>query len=329
MKNAFAITFLALLIFAFAACEKKESNTQTVKSTDIPESSSSEPASAGTPGYVLRVNASMYSLENDTGSEADRTKWEASMSLGEKVVVMEKRRATFSGDGKVYDFIAIRRDNGKEGFAWDSQIAAGSSLAVVTDDKANLFRSPKTIDVTGQILSRKTIVVINSDSESDGFAEIKAYDPVAQAYRQNFIRLSSISKKDSDIQSSILLQTAEPLKNEGSEKVRRDALLEAASLDYPDSAFSADINKLINPDTQASFSTESAGKPFMTVNDDNVNVRDIPDSSIGKVIGQLNKGDEVTVSNQTTETATIDGQSARWYRITEPVEGWVFGAFLN
>jgi hypothetical protein len=284
---------------------------------------------AGNIGYALRVSTSFYTLETDTGEESDKTKWTAAIPLGERVTVGKARRLTFAGDAKVYDFVEVRRDDGKEGFAFATQIATDSTLAVVVDDKANLYKSAKTADVTGDIISRKTVVAILSGTESGGFVEIKAYDPVAERNRQSFIRLSSLSRKDSDIQSAILLQIAQPLKNEGSDKIRKDALLEAAMLDYPDSAFSADIYALINPNTAATLGTESASKPFMTVIDDNVNVRDLPDSVAGRVLGQVARDIIVTVSEQTINTSTIGGQTAHWYHISEPLEGWIFGAFLD
>jgi hypothetical protein len=321
------LTFIGLLIFS---CQKNE-GAKTSAGT-IPEESEKSSAiiSTGSYGYVLRVNAAFYVLENDTGSKTDETKWDASMSLGEQVLIGKTREATFTGDKKVYNFVEIRRDNGKDGLAFATQVAAGICLAVVIDEKANLYKSAKTIDVTGTILPRKTVVVCLPNTESEGFVEIKAYDPEAQAYRQNnFIRTSSISTREADIQSSILLQTAQPLKNEGPEKIRRDALLESAMLEYPNSAFSADIYALVNPNTAAVIKTEPAARSFMTVNDNNVNVRDLPDSVAGKVIGQLNRDDAVSVSEQTSATSTVDGQSAHWYHITEPFNGWVFGIFLE
>jgi hypothetical protein len=287
-------------------------------------------ANAGTYGYVLRVNSAFYVLENDTGDKADKTKWADSMALGEKVLVGKTREATFAGDGKVYEFIEVRRDKGKDGLAFASQVAASGSLAVVVDEKANLYKSAKTIDVTGTILARKTVLVCIPNTESGGFVEIKAYDPEAQAYRQNhFIRTASISTRESDIQSSILLQTALTLKNEGAEKIRKDALLESALLEYPNSAFNADIQALVNPNTAAVIRTEPAARRLMTVNDNNVNVRDLPDSVAGRVTGQLNMDDEVTVNEQTSAVYTIGEQSDRWYHITEPLNGWVFGVFLE
>jgi len=324
MKKITVIPALALIALLIFSCQKNEKAKPSTESTEPIVVKSAEKY-----GYVLQVNASLYTLENDTGNETDKTKWAASMALGEKVVIGNTRRATFAGDGKVYSFMEVRRDTGSEGLAFASRIAESGSLAVVTDEKAILYKSAKTIDATGIILPRKTIAVCFPETQSGGFVEIKAYDPEAQVSRQSFIRASAISKDEADIQSSILLQTALPLKNEGAEKIRRDALLESALLDYPASAFYADIEALMGLNTKALIKTEPATRRLMSVNDDNVNVRDLPDPVAGRVIGQLNQNDEVTISEQTAAIYTIGGQRARWYHITDPFDGWVFGGFLE
>ena len=245
------ISLAAIFALIFISCQKKEEAKQADEPVSESVDTVSEPGSVEffqDFGYVLRVNSSLYTLESDTGSESDKTKWAASMPLGEFVSVGNIRRTTFAGDGKVYDFIEVMRDDGARGLAWDSQIAKAGQLAVVISEKANLYKTAKAVDVTGILLPRKTLVVFYPESQRDGFVEIKCYDPIAQAYRQNtFIQMTSLSIRESDIQSSILLQTAEPLKNEGSEKNRKEALLETALFNYPDSIFYQEIEALAYP----------------------------------------------------------------------------------
>jgi hypothetical protein len=255
MKKTTIFTLLALISLLAFSCNKKDGTKPTTE--DGPPPAAAEMRIAEKYGYVLRVNASFYTLESNTGDKTDKTKWAASMALGERIIVGKPRQATFSGDGKVYDFIEVRRDTGSEGLAFASHIADGGSLAVVTDEKAILYKSAKAIDVTSIILPRKTVAVCFPHTETGGFIEIKAYDPTAQVTRQNFIRVTHLSRNDGDIQSTILLQTALTLKNEGAEKIRRDTLLESALLDYPNSVFSADIQALVYPNTEAATKTDS------------------------------------------------------------------------
>jgi hypothetical protein len=62
--------------------------------------------------------------------------------------------------------------------------------------------------------------------------------------------------------------------------------------------------------------------------DDDVNVREKPDVS-SPVVAKLYNAVEVYAAEETVNESTIDGQTDRWYYITEPVEGWVFGGWLG
>ena len=334
------LSFLLIIIFTvmgFHSCKKNEraSFVQEEYSVEVEQA-----ALAGglQLGYVLRVNGSFNLINENTGAETDRTTWSASMALGERVYTGETRRATFPSDGRVYDFIEVRRNNGSDGYAFAAQVAVGGSLAVVTDERALLHRSPQAIDVSGIIVSRKTVVVYYPETQDGGYVEIRAYDPERQAYispANAFVRFSSLSTRDSDIQSSILMQTALPLKNEGQDKVRRDALLESALYGFPDSVFSAEIQELLNPNTVSrvtidSFSIRDYDNIVQAiVTADNVNVRDLPDVDNGRVVGRVNDGDLVTINGHTTTEVTIGGFTDSWYRIISPYEGWVFGAYLE
>ncbi|MCL2294818.1 MAG: SH3 domain-containing protein [Spirochaetes bacterium] len=337
MKRIIIFSIMVFAAILFFSCGRSEDAQDSVRA--IAGDGTAEPAVAPggwRDGYVLRLNSAFYTLENDTDSETDRVRWIAGMSLGERVQMGEIRRATFPSDGRVHNFVKVRRDNGNEGFGWTTQVVEAGALAVVIDDRANLFTSPRAVDVTGTILSRKTVVVLYPDTERDGFVKVRAFDPIAQANRQNqFVRTASLSRRTSDIQASILLQTALPLATTGAAGIRREALLESAFMDFPDSVFRADIQVLIDPNAVADATppvpprTEPVTSAFMLVISDNVNVRDFPDQNAGRVIDRLSKDEEVTVSERTAENFTIGGDSARWYRVTTPLEGWVFGVFLE
>jgi hypothetical protein len=65
------------------------------------------------------------------------------------------------------------------------------------------------------------------------------------------MRLASFSRNDSDIQASILLQTAEAMTND-KQTVAKTAILKAAVEDYPDSIFNSEIRKILNPNDSLS-----------------------------------------------------------------------------
>ena len=212
MKRIPLIPALALIALIIPFCEKKESRNPADTFFGENESGGQYAFAGGWgDGYVLRMDSAFYSLVDDTDSESDRTRYDSALSLGEKVSVGKIRRATYHADGVVYDFVEIRRNDGSEGLGWASQVAKGGSLAVVVDENASLFRSPRAIDVSTAILSRTTVVVLYPETERDGFVQIRAYDPVTHAYVRtgnNYIRLASLSQRETDIETFISLQTA-------------------------------------------------------------------------------------------------------------------------
>ena len=278
--------------------------------------------------HALRVNTGFYDIENDTGSETDIAVYKSALPLGEAMLVCsEPRKAVYQGTS--YDFTKVSLDQKPDGYVISSNIAVGGTLGVVTDDNARIYKTPKNIDVTNSILSRKTILVVFPETEQNGFMEFKAYDPVLKTtFSSSYIKSASYSLYGQDIESSILLQTAQSL-DPARDKVRIDALLESAAMDYPNSVFSEEIQELLYPETQAQLRTQAAAESLMYTSSDNVNVRDLPDAVLGNVLGQLAADTAVFCDKETTETFTINDMTAKWYHVTAPIEGWIFGGWLT
>jgi hypothetical protein len=326
------ILFLLIIgaILLPAACSKDPASRTAAGGT-----AGGSPAPEAAYGYPLRVGMWLYTLPGDTGAQTDLTKAAESIPLGEKLslIAATPRKATNVYDNKVYDYYQVRRDTGKEGLVFATQLTLGSELAVVTDERANLYRSAKNVDVTDYILPRKTIVGIFPETEKDGFVQIEAYDPVNQVYRRNlFIKTSVLSYDEEDVQPSILLQTAEALDLE-KEKNRRMALLDSALYDYPQSIFADDIRALAGgADSGAQAGTNSPVQVRKTgvwgmVNDADVKVHESPSVS-APVIMRLAYSTPVYVIEETVDVFNIDGQTARWCHINDPVDGWVFEMWL-
>jgi hypothetical protein len=326
MKTQVLFFLLMAALLLPAGCSKTES-----PETGAPELQAvvEEPevhAEAGF-AYPLRIGMWLYTIEDDTGAETDVTKAAGSLPFGERLQVLspEPRKATNSYDNRVYSYYQVRRDTGAEGLVFSNQITVGSELAVVSEEKANLYRSAKNIDASDYILSRGIVLGVFPETEKDGFIRIEAYDPSIQTYRRNlFIKTSAISMRERDVQSSILLQTAEAL-DPDKEKNRREALLDSALYDYPDSIFAGAIRDLIEADSLVPARQISA---WFTVTDDLVNVRESPAVS-SPVLTTLDLGIEVYAVEETLEEYEAGGQTARWYHIAEPLEGWIFGAWLE
>jgi uncharacterized protein YgiM (DUF1202 family) len=318
-KFAFCFLLAFAVLLMMPGCSKKQ-----------PVVTAAEPAAeiqiVNDFGYTMRVGMWLYVIESDTGSNTDTMRAVEALPLGEKLqlVTTEPRKATNTNDKAVYDYYHVKRDTGREGYIFANQLTVGSTLAVVIDEKANLYRSPVNIDVSDFILSRKTVFGVFPETEKDGFVRIEAYDPERKTYRRNlYIRTFAISYRDADVKSSILLQSAGAL-DPAKEANRYEALLNAAVQDYPDSVFGDEIRALSETDSMLPV---TAIDVMLRVTDNDVNVREKPNAS-SKAITQLANNTEVKAVEMTVDTFTINNQTAQWFHITQPVDGWVFGVWL-
>jgi hypothetical protein len=319
------VTVLGFVVAALLSCSKTDSSLVSRAASSAPAVSSENLPPVLSEGIALRVNASFcVGVKNDAGVVTS-IKWNDSLVLGERVSVLgDSAKYTYEGDKAEYEFTPVLRDNGKEGFMFSSQLAPAGDLAVAIDGKAVLYKGPRNVDALSTILPEKTVLVAFPETERDGFVQFQAYDMERQRYyRDSFIKTQMLSFREDDVQSAILIHTAAALGP--NETIRREALLGAARNDYPDSIFASEIRQLLG-DVGKNVQASSLGA--LWINDHNVNVRDQPDEG-SKVVGQLSLDTEVRISEETSESYTVNGQTARWYHITSPVEGWVFGAFLS
>ncbi|MDR0321767.1 MAG: hypothetical protein LBI28_09710 [Treponema sp.] len=250
-KKVLLMALIAGVLFVIAC--KKDGKTQTAGDA-FAGSETVVSSSIVNPGYALVINTGFYVLDGeDDGEKTTKTKWAASLSLGERLVTGNIREMTFRGDGKVYSFLEVRRDNGNEGYTLTTQVAVGGRLAVVVDEKTYLYRTASLVDATGTVLSRKTVVVYYPETQKEGFVEVKGYDTVRKAYVStniSFIRLNTLSTSNSDIQSAILLQTALSLDvTQSAQQERKAVLLDSALTTFSDSVFYMDILEEANPNT--------------------------------------------------------------------------------
>jgi hypothetical protein len=250
MKKQFNfLVFIAVAALLFSCNKSGEKASTHIRITEESNPAAAE-SSISKPGFALRVNTGLYVIDGeDVGDEKTKTKWAASLSLGENVLTGKTRQMTFNN--RVYDFIEVRRDTKSEGYALDYQIAVGGRLAVVIDEKANLYTTPKIVDVTNTIIPRKTVVVIYPETESGGFIEVQGIDGDKNYVipDNRYMRSSTLSRYDPDIQVSILLQTALSMTN-ANQTVAREALLNSAVEVYPDSAFHMEVLNILRPNTE-------------------------------------------------------------------------------
>jgi hypothetical protein len=260
MKKQIVLLALAAAVMLFFSCNKNKGG-ETDNSPSPPRVyESSRPVVESysfNPGHSLRVNAGFYKIKDniDTGDESTVVVWASNLALGENVMVGRPRKLTYVDDKNkksVWDLIEVQLNdkNKTKGFAFENQIAINGSLAVVTDEKAILYSAANATKPTNTVVTRKTVVVYYLDAESSGFVEVKGWDcDTTKKYRliadNRYMRLSSISKDDADIQAAILLQTALTMTRED-QALARETLLKTAKEEYPYSKFIEEINNALN-----------------------------------------------------------------------------------
>ena len=243
------IVLLLLSVVLIFGCQKKETPAPLDEGVFGDEYNIPHPTTASTSivdqGFALTVNAGFYILSgDDTGDEKTKTKWAASVTLGERLLLGRNRQMTLESDNKVYDFIEVRRtSNNTEGYILSWQTAKDGQLAVVIGENTNLYRTARIVDVSGVVLTKRSVVVYYPDTETEGFVQVKGYDIGRKQYiaeNNSFIRFDTLSRRESDIQSAILLQTALALTTER-QASQREALLKSALEYFPDSIFYNEI----------------------------------------------------------------------------------------
>jgi hypothetical protein len=316
----FLVLFLALSALLLpSSCEKKISDIvkQTAEATGLAGAAETGLVSDDKSGFVILAALPLWDIVEG------QTKWKETLQIGEKLSLLgTSLKATQSG--KERDFLQVRRDSGKEGWARTDYVIPKSMLAVITAEEVILYAQPKNTSPTGKALPRMTILAIHRDTAAEAFLRISAVDAEQILQKEVFIRNEGLSTSADDVQTAVLFQLAAQSKN----AKQKEALLRSAVTDHPGSAFLAQVEEALAALTASS--TRATERFFATLvaSSDKVNVRSEPNESTGAVVGQLAAGQEVEAEEKTVESYTIGEQNASWYRIREPA-GWVYGAFLK
>jgi len=313
--------FLLMVLGLLSSCGAEKS-----KEAPVQASSGEIKEATAVYGYALRISAGIYDLKDG------KAVYKEASFLGEKLEVLSAETQTAQIDGRDYNFVHVQRLGASEGWILNYNFAIGGTPAVVLNDESVLYKTPQNVAATGAVLNRAQFVVLRPETESGNFVQVCAYDADTKAYYGDeiehirfirYLKTSDVSTADADVQTAILLHTARVAENE----TRKKALLQSALSDYPSSAFSGEIDELLNPPL-AQKETQEVDLSLYIAEPD-INVRDQPDEKNGNVIEVLQTGSSLSISEETVQEYTIGSKTAKWYHISSPLDGWVFGAFLS
>jgi hypothetical protein len=308
MRRFFAAAAILVVFLSVLSCAKKPSAAKPQKASVADDKS----------GFAIMAETPLWDLSAGTLTLKE------TLQIGERVDLLgQSARATQAG--KQREFIAVRRDTGKNGWARADFIVSRSILAVTTDE-AIVYDAPKNTAATTTVIPPMTVLAIRSDSGGQTFIRVTAYDSAARTLLRNvFLRNEGVSAKPDDVQSVILLALAGASKN----AKQKEAFLSSAVKDHPGSAFLKQITEArtaLRAAPPVDRAVEECSRA-MVVGEENVAVRDSPDERTGRIVGSLASGRNVDVVEKTKDAYTVEGRTAPWYRIEEPA-GWVHGASL-
>jgi hypothetical protein len=146
------------------------------------------------------------------------------------------------------------------------------------------------------------------------------YAPIFGVQVNEAFNNKQISFESDDVEAAKLLARANAARNNDR---ARDMLQEAADK-YPGSALFPMITEMLNPQTRG---TESLVTLFSTATEQTAVYAAANFSSA--VIARLEQYIDVKTSERTLNQETTRDGSARWYHISEPAEGWIFGLNLE
>jgi hypothetical protein len=323
MQKRTSAVFLAIVavLIGLAACGPK-TQTTAAAGGKAPETVS---ADANT-GFVIYNKAYLF-VEKD-GALA----YKETFTLGEKVAVLgesQKKKDPYSKTDK--DFIPVRAESGdsknpREGWARSDYVVPNSVLGVIVAEEALIYSQPKNESATTETLPILTILAVSADFDSQNFVKVTAVNPANSYLKKDiYLRKEAISTSAADPACAILLILAQ----KSTVAKQRDEMLNNAKTDYPGSVFAPLVTQYLNATTlpDAGKATEAYDAVFI-VNDNDVNVRSLPDETFGAIVTTLKKEQTVQSEKRTTETYTIGDATERWYKIKTPA-GWVYGKFLQ
>jgi hypothetical protein len=315
---------LIAVLFSFSGCRRSSIQSDNSQSSGY-VSQSSQPFSQifdqsefARLGFAAIQYAPIYDLSSgkpewigapDFGDllEFDLSKINDEVKKGETVLYRPRTAATDDGD----IFLVPVLWKGNQGWVDVSHYAPGNSRigAVVETFEVQTLNEG---DIT---FRRGDLVVLDSSSNRNIL-----FAPVYGVLVNDAISRKQISFNLNDVETAILLIKSKNTRDSGQ---ARELLLEATR-EYPDNALLSLITETLNPQTHKNEKLVT----LFSIAVDQTEVYAAPDFS-STITAQLEQYIDVKTSERTIKHETTKDGSSRWYHISEPVEGWVFGLNLE
>lgn len=289
------------------------------------ESAAPRKAASGRPAYILLQGLSLWT--KDGGNAV----WAKSGTLADAVTIIGGPES-LEYKGAKRDYVKIAMPDGAEYYARSPYIVEAVKLAVVSSEKCVLHNEPRIIGATVVDVPYLTVVAVLDETITDGFVKVSYANADSAMISEKWIKRDAIVNGELDVGAAVSLAVVNAIDEKN--KDLRINILEGAASAYAESAFADDIGNLLlslkgpgSGVSDARIDTVEA-KVSGVINDEAVNVRSAP-SVDGGSLGKLSRGDDVEAVERTAATYDVGGVSDNWYHIVKPVDGWVFGSFID
>jgi hypothetical protein len=290
--------------------------------------------------FILMEGADFWTLKGD------RMEWVEKLSLAQTVEASSstakgKYKSSKDTVDREYNLVKVELDSGKSGYVIEYFVARDAIMGVVTQDLATLYSDARDAAVLQTILPVSNIVALWPVSGKPDFYKVAGWEEVKGfSFKDRFVSTSDVSVQETDINVALLLKAMAGMKKPEQKK----KILNTIDTKYPNSAFTGLVESARqNIDAQpaaaaastSSTSTSSSSSSVSTqkavqywVANAPLNIRKEPNTG-AEVVMVLNKGDYCSTSEYTNDSFTVGDKTGRWYKTTQPVIGWAFGAFLE
>ncbi|MCL2879169.1 MAG: hypothetical protein FWF29_02885 [Treponema sp.] len=314
-KCVYAIVVPMLLLLGCMSCSRnngKENNPGSALT--VPKSALSEKFALA--GFAAVQNTPVYDFSSG------KCEWIAALDFGEPLELNPSEYNAKDVSGKTVSFKPKRETIGDSyvnliPILWNGKSGWISTSSYAPDDfrPGAVIESfiPQTMDnITFHI---GDMLVLEPAAKGNALFAPFPGVPITQA-----VNRKQISFDLSDIEAAKLLAKAIAARS----GERRLALLSEAAEKFPESALFPLIRNMLIPEKNE---TESLVALFSTAVDQ-AEVHAAPDFT-SAVVTRLDQYSDVTTSERTIKPESTDTGIARWYRITAPSEGWIFGTSLE
>jgi hypothetical protein len=259
----------------------------------------------------------------------------------------EIRSGIYNGDE--YVFVEFLDKLGRSRWTLEGDYVPSGQLGVVVGQAASLYSDADYGKITNDILPSKSLVLIHTtdNNNSSEFYKIHATIFDGEGFPRlwnKYIARADVSIRTADVQSIIpyyyylvVANNSDFAKTAAGVAQMKNYLDLARG--YGSSVFISEIDQAYKTQfpvgsTSGSALSESdfdvvSYSDSGFINDDRVNIRNLPTTSGSTVMGQLNNGDDIVIIARTESKVSVQGMNDYWYKISSPVRGWVFGEFVT